>query len=417
MDRSGPGLRITVLADPKAPEGVAVPALATRIREFVFEDDAGKADRFILTLENNDLALFEADGRDLLPGSYLEVSWGYPGAFSPPRRMVIKSIKGGRELKVEGVALSVQAHREARTRVWHSLKRSDVARLLATELGYDAPEIEDTAEVLETINQVGETDAAFLRRMAGREHYEFRIDETGFHFHPRRADSAPTHVFAWYADETGTILDWSVDQNLMRSVGKVTVRGRDPVAKKDIEASASADTVARPTLGEVIEVVDPESGQTHLERANASVAIHRTRATTQVEAQREADGRFRRAELAAVKLSATIVGEPTLRAKTVVELRGLSSAFSGRWYVTWVKHTIGQSGYTTEARFSRDGKAKLAGGAAMGTSQGGDRNRQAAPEPGGVEELERVDGETGRTTIEYRARDRRSGDPEAKGDR
>ena len=136
MDRSGPGLRITVLADPKAPEGVAVPALAGRVKEFVFEDDAGKADRFVLTLENNDLALFEAEGRDILPGSYLEVSWGYPGSFAPPRRMVVKSIKGGRELKLEGVALSVQAHREARTRVWHGLKRSDVARLVAAELGY-----------------------------------------------------------------------------------------------------------------------------------------------------------------------------------------------------------------------------------------------------------------------------------------
>lgn len=405
-DRSAPGVRVVVLPDATAAEGRRVDIIDGRVMEFVFDEDDDKADRFTLSLRNNDLALFES-GEDVLPGSTLEVSWGYPGNFSPPRRFEVKKISGRDPVKVEGVALSIQAHRQTKTRSWHGKRRSEVAAEIAKELGYEggAAVIDDTVEVIDTINQMAETDARLLKRMALVEHFDFWIDDTGFHFHPRRADQAPTHVFIWYADQTGTITDWTPESNLIRRVGAVTVKGRDPVEKKDIEAKATGDSVDRPTLASLKEVVDPETRQTRYEEVTATAVEHSTTATTKGEAQREADARFRKGEREAVKIKMTVVGDPTLRAKAVIECRGLSTMFSGKYYVASCRHTI-RGEYTCDMTLNRDGLSRRPGGSAgaakASAAQGGQHNQNGAKAPGEVERVERVDRETNSTSYEYR---------------
>jgi len=120
--------------------------------------------------------------------------------------------------------------------------------------------------LFDVINQAAETDARLLRRLANREGFELYVDDGGFHFHERRQSAAPTHVFTWYADpHRGDVLSINVESELSRRVGRVTVRGRDPLTRSTIEQSANNSTATRETLAEVIEVVDPETGVTTLE--------------------------------------------------------------------------------------------------------------------------------------------------------
>lgn len=416
VDRSAPGVRITLLPDEQA-EGGEPLDLGGRIIAFTFDDAERKADQVSIQLDNFDLSLF--DREDLAGGAVLEVSWGYPGNMAPPRRVVVRKLKGFTTLTLEGRATSVLMDREAKTRAFENMSRADVARAIAEEHGYEGTlvDIEDTGEVLDVINQTGETDARFLRRLASREEFEFYVDDGGFHFHERRQDSAPTHVFTWYADPgRGDLLSVNVESDLVRRAGRVTVRGRDPLQRSTVEASATAGTADRTTISEVVEVVDPETGSTSLETRNATATVHPTSVTTEARAQRESQARFRRAERATVKLSIRVVGDPTIHAKSIVEVRGISGLLSGKYYVQEAKHVISASGYVCELKLTRDGTGRRARAVAQSQrQQGGSRNTSQPRNDSEMTQVEVVDPESGNTRIEYR-RDGRplgAGDPEA----
>ena len=414
-DRSAPGVRITLLPDEKAAAGTPVD-LADRILGFTYEDSERKADKVSIVLDNFDLSLFESQA--LAGGSILEVSWGYPGCMAPPRRVVVKKLKGFTTLTVEAQALSSLMNRKARTRRWENVTRAAVAKKIAAEYGYSGSfaDIEDTGEVFEVINQSAETDARLLKRLAAREEFEFFVDHTGLHFHERRLGAAPTHVLTWYADPgRGDVLSVNVESDLGRRAGKVAVKGRDPKSKTTIQATATSSTVKRSTLGEVVEVVDPESGSTSLQTRNATESVHASPVSTAKRATREADARFRRAEGASVKLSLQVVGDPTLAAKSVVEVRGISSLLSGKYYAREVKHIISSSGYTCELKLTRDGVGRRA--RAQAKQQGGAPNTSNPKAgSGALTQVEVVDRETGKTRIQFRSSGQQpgAGDPEAK---
>ncbi|MCP3104527.1 late control protein D [Myxococcus sp. K15C18031901] len=417
LDRSAPGVRLTLLAHEKARSGEPL-SLEGRVLSLTFEDSSTTADKLSLQLDNFDLALF--DRAELVGGAVLEVSWGYPGLMAPPRRVVVKKLKGFQVLTVEGQALSALMHREAKTRTWQGKTRGQVVREVAAEYGYegDSVHVEDTGEPLDTIHQAGETDARLLRRLAAREEYEFHVDDRGLTFARRNQASAPTHVLWWYADSgRGDILSVNVESELGRRVGKAQVRGRDALSKKNIEAQASSGTVERTTLADFLEVVDRITGTTALQLRNATTSVQPTSASTPAQAQRESEARFRRAEAGTVKLALQVVGNPSLRAKSVVEVRGISRLLSGKYYVTEAKHVLSSSGYTTDLKLSRDGtgRRQQASPEKEGQPQGGQPN-VCMPATGGVlTELEVVDKRSGTTHVEYRSNGQSigAGDPES----
>lgn len=431
-DRTAPGVRLTLLPAARAAQGEPVD-LTGRIVSFSYEDSESKADKVALTLDNFDLSFF--DRPELLGGALLEVSWGYPGNMAPPRRVTIKKLKGFATLTIEGQALSTQMNQQAKTRGWENKKRSDVVREIAAAYGYEGSSviIEDTKESFDVINQSAETDAWFLRRLADREHFAFFVDDTGFHWHRRKQDTAPHRVFTWFADpDRGDILSIDIESDLMKRAGSVTVKGRDPLERATVEETADKDKTSRTTLGDDIEVVSREAGfdTTIVSGADAAMdrlatdAVHPTSATTPAQAKREADARFIRAERETVKLTMQVVGDPSLRAKTIVEVRGISARFSGKYHVNEVKHAISSSGYVCDLKLTRDGHGGggAGGGGGGGGGQapsaplGGDKNTSPVAADGKLKEVEAVDGETGGTAITYQVDNDPPGgsDPEAR---
>lgn len=141
-------------------------------------------------------------------------------------------------------------------------------------------DIEDTTEIVDVIDQTAETDARFLERLAAREGFALWIDDTSLHFHRRKQDAAPVHVFTWYSDERGEVISINVESDLVKRAGSVAVKGRDPKGKTTIDTSSTADTAKRWTLGDVIEVVDPKTGTTTLLKRNATASIAPTSSST-----------------------------------------------------------------------------------------------------------------------------------------
>jgi len=287
----------------------------------------------------------------------------------------------------------------ARCRTFENVRRSDVVRKLAQDNGYGPArqDIEDTQHILPAITQARMTDAQLLRRLADREGFELYVDFDGLHFHQRRLGQRPTRVLRWFTPpEVGEILAINIDNDVTAKPGAFSVRGRDPIRKTDIHERGSNATTQRDSLAPVIELVDAETGATRLERRNIAEDIRSTAEPSSQTAKREADARYRRA--LTVELSATVLGDPSLLAKTVVELQGISQRLSGKYYVKEAKHKI-DAGYTVELKCLRDGHDELGGAPSKGKPN---RGTAATSDPDALQPIEVVDPETGKTRLEFR---------------
>jgi phage protein D len=321
--------------------------------------------------------------------------------MAPTRQVVIQKVTGFQTLAVEGHAVSVLMNKIARCRTFENVRRSDVARQLAKENGYgDArQDIEDTEQVLPVITQARMTDAQLLRRLADREGFEFYVDFDGLHFHKRRLGQRPIRALRWFTPpEVGEILSINIHNDVTAMPGAVSVRGRDPLEKRDISERGSNTETKRDSLAPVIEVVDPETGATRLERRNVAEDIRSSAEAHAGTAKREADARYRSAQHLTVQLSANVVGDPSLLAKTVVEIQGISQRLSGKYYLKEAKHKL-EAGYTVELKCLRDGTSEQGGAPSKGKPN---RGKAEDGDPDALHEVEVVDPETGRTHFEYR---------------
>ena len=383
------------------PEGAAAERvdLSERVLSFVYEDSERKADKLVLSVDNWDLSNF--DDAVWKKGNLLEVSWGYPGDMAPARQVVIQKVTGFQTLNVEGHATSVLMNKVARCRTFENVKRSDVVKRLAQENGYgpSLQDVEDTQHVLPLVTQARMTDAQLLRRLADREGFEFYVDFDGLHFHQRRLGQRPVRALRWFtAPEVGEVLSIDIENDVTAKPGAVSVRGRDPLEKRDIAQRGSNAETHRDSLAPVIELVDPETGATRLERRNIAEDIHSSAEATDGCAKREADARYRRAQHLTVELSATVLGDPSLLAKSVVEFQGISQRLSGKYYIKEARHRIDGSGYTVDLRCLRDGHSELGGPPSKGKPN---RATAAGHDADALRPVEVVDPETGHTRIEY----------------
>jgi phage protein D len=393
--RTDPIIFVTVV-----PEGRAARRLdlSEKVLSLVYEDCEHKADKLVLSVDNWDLANF--DDPIWKKGNLLEVSWGYPGDMAPTRQVVIQKVTGFQVLAIEGYSTSVLMNKVTRCRTFEHLTRSDVVRKVAEDNGYppNRQDIEDTGHVLSVITQARMTDAQLIRRLAAQEGFAFYVDFDGLHFHKRRLGQRPCRVLRWFTPpEVGEILSINIENDVTAKPGAVSVRGRDPLQKKDIDERGSNAKTQRDGLAPVIEIVDPETGATRLERRNISEDIRSTAEPSSAAAKREADARYRQAQHVTVELSATVLGDPTFLAKTVVEIQGISQRLSGKYYVKEAKHKIDGSGFTIDLQCLRDGHSDLGGPPSQGKPNRGD-----TADPDALRPVEVVDPETGQTNIEYR---------------
>ena len=374
--------------------------LSEKVLSFQFEDSDKKADKLVLAVDNWDLSNF--DDPVWRKGKLLEVAWGYPGEMAPAREVVIQKVTGFQTLNIEGHAKSVLMNRVARCRVFENKSRSEVAAEIAKENGYGAAlqDIEDTGEPLPLITQARLTDAQLLRRLAHQEGFEFYVDFDGLHFHQRRLGQKPVRAFRWYtAPEVGEVISINIENDVTAKPGVVQVKGRDPITRKDIDQKGSNASTKRDTLADVIELVDPETGATRLAKRTASAEVRPSADTSPAAAKRRADAQYRRAQDSTVELTATVIGDPALAAKTVVEFQGISQRLSGKYYVKEARHRIDGGGYTVELKCLRDGTSERGGAPSKGKPNQG---KAADADPAKLREVEVVDPETGKTRVEYR---------------
>lgn len=349
---AAPSVRIVTTAVPSL--GLRSPIdLSNRVLRFTYEDRDDAVDKVTVQLANPDLVLL--DRHDVLGGAVWQVSWGLGGEMTRPRAMSVRTVRGVEVLTVEGHARHIALDQVARSRTFHGQTRSQVMQQVAAEHGYQGlfAQIADTEERFETIHQVAETDARFLRRLARLEDFLFSLDDERLVIGPASSLLEPARVFHWRPGRSdGDVKALNVESNLALIVGKVELRGRDPKEKKTVTATATRTPDEQRGLDGFFDRISGETGRTRVEERTAppgtATLTQPTTVTSPAGAQRKASARLRRLDADAVKVTMQVLGDATLRTRQVVELRGASRRLSGRYLVRAVKHQISAEGYVVE---------------------------------------------------------------------
>ncbi len=401
FDRTAPAILVGVRlpgkkqSDPLDLEG--------RVISFTFDDDEKKADKGTLLLDNYDLLLF--DERNVVPGTILDFTWGYNGLFSQRQTLVVKTIKGGMQMSVSAESKKQLINREHNNRVFENVTYGDIADEIATEGGFRGDQIfiDITEPRFEIVVQARMTDAQFLRHLANKIGFEWYIDADGFHFHERKVGQKPLRKFIWFNDPNqGDILTFSIEEKTAAKVGRVTVKGRDP-SKKTTHSNSSDNSSDKSGKSAVEFVVVTGGAGLKKVKANkpgtpsdniSTTDVMSSGAATTAAGKAIARGRQRRSAINTVKLTMTCVGDPTITAKSMIEVTGIGKSFSGLYYVEKIKHSITGSGYLMTITAKRKGRNSGIGG----VKAGGKVNKQSGPSVSSEEripELQFVQAEDG----------------------
>jgi len=332
-----------------------------RVLSFAFDDEESKADKLELDLDNFDLALF--DDPLWKHGNKLVVSWGYVGNMTTARTMVVGKITGSKALKVEALAESILLNKDTKSQCFENMSPHDIAQAIAKRYGIPASQaLLDEAKkqapgvfASMTTQQARMTDAQFLAHLARRHGYVFAIKADGMHFERRNMDAAPIRTFEYYTDpEQGDVLDFSVENDVTMAPGAIAAKGRDPTEKKDINERASNSETKRDGVAPITHTVSKRDLTTKTVTI-AQDAVILTTAPTAAVAKHQVDGKYIRAQQATVQLSLSVVGDPSVSATQVIEVRGISKRLSGKYYVKAAKHKLTATSYVLDLTCHSDG--------------------------------------------------------------
>jgi phage protein D len=393
-DRSAPVYYVQIV-----PPGASTVPIDVTLRTISLDADSNdmRVAKLDLQLDNFDLSLL--DDPNWKKGNGLIASWGYLGNTKPPQEFVIQKITGSLVLKVTALAKSILMNKIPRSRGFEAMKRSAIVAQIAAENGYgpDAQFIDDTAIVVPHTHQARMTDGQFLMHLALREGFTFHVAPDGLHFERRKVNTKPVREFVYYTDpEQGDILTWNLENDVTAVPGRVQAKGRDPLAKKDIDVSGSNEDTSRDGTAPIVEVVDPRTKTTATAPVASTVVISTTEGSAAA-AKREVDGKFTLAQQTVAILSVDVIGDPRIAIKQIVRVSGISKRLSGLYYVKELKEKVSASEYTMTMTLRGDGGHK-AGAAAS------DANKNTKPDadPDALVPIEVVDPRTKTTHIEYR---------------
>jgi phage protein D len=215
--------------------------------------------------------------------------------------------------------------------------------VVASQIASDAglrPQVEDSKVTLPYVLQHNQTDLDFLTTRARRINFEVSMKDRDLLFRPRKiSDSAELTLH-----REVELLDFRPRLTSLGQVPTLEVRGWDPTEKREIIGTAGAGDEPRLMGGS-------RSGPSNSSKAFGTPAS--ARVTSPVQSKDEADEMAKRGfgemALAYIRAEGRCIGEPRLRAGTVVKIEGIGTRFSGSYYVTSTEHAFGPSkGYRTQ---------------------------------------------------------------------
>ncbi|PBC75957.1 uncharacterized protein involved in type VI secretion and phage assembly [Streptomyces sp. TLI_235] len=358
--RSLDGVVITV-------NGAPLPAaLYPRITRVRVEESVHLPDAFTIRFEDAHFELFDEDRFRLgtrigiafrAEGDPVTVTTGEITAVS-----VAPGASGRHELVLTGLDLTHRLARGPKSRTFTRMSDADIAARIAGEYGLDT-DIDHTRETREYVLQAGETDYAFLRRLADRIGYDLWVADRTLHFKRRPAARQSAPALRWGEN----LLDFTVRFASAEHCDEVVVTAWDPVDKRTVTGRATEPDLGTdaPAAAQMADAARQAFGRVTRRAGQAPAA-------GQAEADAYATALLLRASGSEVVLRGEAVGNPLIAAGADIRLERVGDRLAGRYRVTDVEHDYG-SGRVYTSRFTCGSKgagelADLLGGSAAGGS-------------------------------------------------
>lgn len=378
--------------------------ITDRVLSLTYTDELQRADEVRVTLDNE--GFWAWDSGITRRGNTLSLTWGWPDQSTTTEMLVVASSGGAETVEVTGVHPIMALNDEVKSRVFENVSISDVVTKVLEERGFSGRLfIEDSRMIHRHLTQAGQTDAQFVRSLARRLSYDFYTGADGLYFRgkDKARSEAPVREYIYFTDPAGgEVLDLRVESRMTdRPKGKVTMRGIDVETKKPFTVTATAETVKPAALAPVLEVVDRQTGITSTRQLAVAEETLPTTARTQAEAQRRADGRFRRLSEWQHELNITVIGDARLAAGKTIRVSGIGQVHSGVWLIHQARHVVGPGDYYVELTCRRAQRGNFAD-TKKDAKVAGQVNDKKPPADGKLKEVEVVDKRTGESHTEWR---------------
>lgn len=338
------------------------------ITQVSYKDNINEIDSFEITISNWDSHSrdFKYSDQEIFnPGKKVELWMGYFGKLRLMLTGEITALRpsfpsGGQPtLVVSGLNLLHRLRKKQETHAYQNLSDNRIAKQIEGRLGITI-ETDQNAdgqkESYQYLFQDNQYDILFLLQRARAIGYDLTVIEEGDSSNlksvPGKLRFAPSESIkrAIYELKYGiSLIEFQPTLTTAHQVSKVTVRGWDAMKKKAIEVSVNRSELTSKGVGK-------KGGQQAIELAfneREEVIVNRPVANEQ-EARLLARRTLENNAKEMVKASGSVVGLPDLRAGCAIQVSGVGTRFSGRYFVTSTSHTIGDSGYTTSFECRRE---------------------------------------------------------------
>lgn len=253
-------------------------------------------------------------------------------------------------LEISGMDASALMDLEEKQLAWSNKKDSEIAQQIFLSYGLSY-EIEDTVvrpqETVVTTLQT-ESDIRFLRRLAARNGFECTLRGSKGYFRSPTLDLPPQKILAIrFGGETNlTSLRFRVDGT---PASDLTIRRIDPFEKQEAKETMS-ESPRRKLGAKGLADLQSSARKGRLLLKNQIAASSEEMRGRLREAYRGGD-RFVHVE---GEIDARVY-RAVLRSKRLVTIKGAGEQYSGRYYVTRVRHLFTLDGYTQSFEGARNG--------------------------------------------------------------
>lgn len=251
------------------------------------------------------------------------------------------------------------------TKAWESRSLKMIAQEIATEndlqLFYDVTEDPQ----YDRRDQKAESNLKFLNRLCEDEGFSIKVTADRIVIFDQASYEKKTPIKTLTLGSSD-IISWSFESQQSETYKTCTVAWRDPKKKTRSSAGGYNLDLEKPGSEPPAYNMDLEK----IDRAQQNPAVNyysytdptvgeegqeyklKKRVTSKAEAERLAKATLRKLNLRSVTGSMTVVGDPSLLAGCVVEVRNVGS-FDGNFIITQASHNVSSGGYTTTINLRR----------------------------------------------------------------
>jgi Rhs element Vgr protein len=239
-------------------------------------------------------------------------------------------------LTVRGYDKSHRLQRVRKTKVFSQVKISDIVQQVASANGLSA-QAEDSRVVYTQVFQDNQTDWEFVRRLARMCGLEAHVNNNKLELHSPATSGAPLEL------TFGTTLrNFKLRLSASPQVNQVEVRGWDPQSKSAIVGTAATPDATSPKDR------TKNGGQTSTVFGQGKYLLTDQLVRTIPDAQQRAQSILDEIAGGFVQLECECIGDARLRPGVQIKLTGLSTRFSGNYYVSAATHQVtAERGYLT----------------------------------------------------------------------